>query len=115
MKRGSVFLGAGLGALLLIGGCAKRPGAIAAAPLPADAYAGLSCERIKTDLAAEKVELFKLSQKQNDAATGDAVGVFMIGLPVSSMTGSDNEGAIAVSKGKINALEAAAARNNCAL
>ncbi|MBT56199.1 MAG: hypothetical protein CMF72_22710 [Mameliella sp.] len=113
MKLGTVVLCAGLGALIAAGGCAKRPGAIAAAPIPSDAYAGHSCDRIKADLAAEKIELFKLSQKQNDAATGDAFGVFMIGLPVSSMVGSDNEGAVAVSKGKVNALEAAAARNNC--
>jgi len=36
---------------------------------------------------------------------GDAVGVFLIGVPVSSLSGSDKEGLIATSKGKVTALE----------
>ena len=38
--------------------------------------------------------------------TVDAVGVFLIGVPVSSLTGGDVSGHIAASKGKILALEA---------
>jgi hypothetical protein len=36
---------------------------------------------------------------------GDAVGVLLIGVPISSLSGSDKEGLIAASKGKIIAME----------
>jgi hypothetical protein len=37
---------------------------------------------------------------------GDAVGVLLIGVPVSSLTGGDVSGQIALEKGKIAALDA---------
>ena len=46
-----------------------------------------------------------LSAAQKKAVSGDAFGVFLIGVPVSSLNDKDKEGAIATSKGKILALE----------
>ena len=40
------------------------------------------------------------------AVTGDAVGVFLVGVPISSVTGGNKEGQIAASKGKVDALQA---------
>jgi hypothetical protein len=57
-------------------------------------------------LIAEQQTLASLSAAQQSAVTGDAVGVFLIGVPMSSLSGGDKEGAIAASKGKILALEA---------
>lgn len=42
--------------------------------------------------------LAQLSTGQRQAVMGDAVGVFLIGVPVSSLTGSDREGLIAQKK-----------------
>jgi hypothetical protein len=36
---------------------------------------------------------------------GDAIGVFLIGVPVSSLSGGDKEGLIAAAKGKELALQ----------
>lgn len=43
------------------------------------------------------------------SAADDALGVFLLGIPMSSLTGGDKAGDIATSKGKIAALEARAA------
>lgn len=85
--------------------CAKSPDAIAPVSM-AGAYENLSCAAANRTLLAERASLDALSAQQRNAATGDALGVFLIGLPVSSLTGSDKEGAIATAKGKILALEA---------
>lgn len=93
--------------------CAKRPDAITPATIPMDAYTAMGCTELNTMLAAEEGNLRSLSSQQNNAATGDAVGVFLIGVPLSSATGGDKEGDIAVSKGKIEAMRAAKLRNQC--
>lgn len=74
-------------------------GALAACATPpsrikADASAaGAPCSR------ADRVRLADLSREQGRAATNDAVGVFLIGLPLGSMTGPDHEKEIARLKG----------------
>lgn len=50
--------------------------------------------------AADRERLALLSNKQSQAAAGDAVGVFLIGVPVSSLAGADNEAEIAILKGR---------------
>lgn len=72
-----------------------------------------SCDEINQQLIAERQNLAGLSSQQNNAATGDALGVFLVGIPVSSVIGGDQEGNIAVSKGKIQALEAASTSKGC--
>ena len=98
---------------LVLTACAKRPDAIAPTAIPMDAYTNMSCDELLTLLATEQANLAALSQQQNNAATGDALGVFLIGVPVSSVGGGDKEGNIAVSKGKIQAIEAAKLRKGC--
>ncbi|TPL00670.1 hypothetical protein FJ938_22000 [Mesorhizobium sp. B2-4-14] len=49
---------------------------------------------------ADRERLAVLTNQQNKAATGDALGVFLIGVPVSSLSGGDHETEIAVLKGR---------------
>lgn len=98
---------------LLIAGCAKRPDAIVPVDIPISAYSGQSCSSLRRDLASERAKLEVLSASQNSAATGDAVGVFLIGVPVSSLGGGDQEGNLAVSKGKVQAMELAMKQKGC--
>jgi len=100
-------------ALLVISGCAKRPDAIVPVDIPMAAYENLTCEQIATEIVAENQKLSALSQAQNNAATGDAVGVFLIGVPVSSVSGGDKEGDIAVSKGKLQSLQNVSMSKGC--
>lgn len=61
---------------------------------------------IRTKLKPGRAALSAVSKQQQDAATGDAMGIFLVGVPVSSTFGGDKEGQVAVSKGKVNAIEA---------
>lgn len=93
--------------------CAKRPDAIVPADIPMAAYTGQTCPALQTELAKEKAALSAVSKQQHDAANGDAFGVFLIGVPMSSTFGGDKEGQVAVAKGKVQAIENAMKSKGC--
>lgn len=74
--------------LAVLAGCAKPPERIAGVP-----NAGPCTTQDRERLAI-------LSNKQSSAAAGDALGVFLVGVPVSSLAGADNETEIAILKGR---------------
>ena len=94
-----------LAALPLIAACAQSPSAIAPVSMNG-AYDATSCQQAANMLMAERETLAALEAKQKGAVAGDAIGVFLIGVPVSSLTGGDVAGDIGASKGKVLALEA---------
>ncbi|MGF9566077.1 hypothetical protein AAIH70_21445 [Neorhizobium sp. BT27B] len=98
---------------LAVTGCAKRPDAIVPVDIPMQAYTNGSCDTLAQEMIKEREALAAVSKQQNDAATGDAFGVFLTGVPMSSTFGGDKEGHVAVSKGKINAIEAAMRSKGC--
>jgi hypothetical protein len=100
-------------AALLLTSCAKRPDAISPVSIPVQAYAHRNCAALQREHASELANLASLSDQQDRAATGDAVGVFLFGLPVSSAVGGDQEGNVAVSKGKVLAIESAMVDVEC--
>jgi len=86
---------------LAVSSCAKRPDAIVPVDVPMAAYSNLDCQALAREY------------QQHDAATGDAVGVFLVGVPMSSTFGGDKEGQVAVAKGKVNAIEANLKTKGC--
>lgn len=102
-----------LTAAVIATGCAKQPDKIAAADIGPNPYTRHNCRQ----LDAEKLKLTQgletLSAQQKDAAAGDAFGVFLLGLPISSMSGNDKETAIAIAKGRLNAVEQERLRKRC--
>jgi hypothetical protein len=92
-------------ALISATACAQRPDAIAPVSM-GNAFANVDCQSASDDLRNERQTLEALSAQQNSAATSDAVGVFLLGLPLSSISGGDKSGMVATSKGKVIALEA---------
>ena len=102
-----------MAALAVTAGCAKRPDAIAPVAIPMEAYTQMECAKLEADLATERANLAALSKSQNDAATGDAFMVFMVGVPLVSAAGGDKEGLLAVSKGKVQAMESAKLGKGC--
>lgn len=93
--------------------CAKRPDAIAAVDIPATAYTHLDCIALSQESLKLQQALSELAKQQTKAADGDAIGVFLIGVPLSSAGGADKEALIATTKGKIAAVENAARQNSC--
>jgi hypothetical protein len=77
------------------------------------AYTNLNCKQLATETVAENEKLAALLKAQNSAAKSDAVGVFLIGAPLGSVTGGDKEGQVAVSKGKVQAIASASTANGC--
>lgn len=102
MNRNTILA---IAALPFVAACAQSPASIAPVSM-GNAYAGVACQQARADLAAERQQLAALEGKQKGAVAGDAIGVFLIGVPVSSLTGGDVSGHIATSKGKVLALEA---------
>jgi Skp family chaperone for outer membrane proteins len=92
-------------ALAAMAGCAQSPDSIAPVSM-GNAFAAMDCRQAQAELITERQNLAALSAQQQSAVAGDAIGVFLIGVPMSSLTGGDKAGLIAASKGKINALQA---------
>ena len=101
-------------AALALAGCAKNPDAIAPMSMPVNAYAGLSCDQLVAEHQRASSALMAVEKQQRQAAAGDAVGVFLIGVPVSSLSGADKEGLVAQHKGEIIAIEGAMRSQQCA-
>lgn len=93
--------------------CATPPDKIKASAYPDAAYAGRPCDVLVAEEKRASTELAALSKKQRDAATADAIGVFAVGIPVSSLTGGDKETEISVLKGKVEALKRAMKSGGC--
>ena len=90
--------------LPVIAACAKGPDAIVPVGM-GPAFQATSCRDAAQMLTQERSQLASLSETQRGAQMGDAFGVFLLGVPVSSLSGGDKEGATATSKGKVIALE----------
>lgn len=93
--------------------CAQQPDRIAAIEVAGDPYRGYSCSQLSAEKLKISQELEAASADQKKAANGDAWGVFLLGLPVSSMSGNDKEAAIAVAKGRVNELDQKLLERGC--
>ena len=98
---------------VILTGCASSPSAIQPLPVPDVLYANKSCAQLAEAEAEAQLNVASLSQQQSSAVTGDAVGVFMIGMPVSSMTGGDVSGKLAEQKGRVISIKKARAQKRC--
>ena len=62
---------------------------------------------LKLSLEQKRAKMYALTNKQNNAAVGDTVGVFLTLIPLGSIFGADKEGELAQAKGEVLALEGA--------
>lgn len=92
--------------IMILGACAKSPESIVPVSMPGGMYDHLTCEQARAERLRLGEILAALETQQRSAATGDAVGVFLIGVPVSSLTGGDRAGLIAAERGKVLVLDA---------
>ena len=111
MSRALLVSIAILSSSLVLAGCASRASSVAPIAVPSANYSGLSCDETKVMLEQKRAGMQALTRKQNNAATGDAVGVFLVLLPLASVFGADIEGELAQAKGEVMALEGARSIN----
>jgi hypothetical protein len=100
--------------ILVAAACAKPPEEIAAADIGPNPYARYSCKSLTQEETSLTQSLENLSAAQKNAASGDALGVLLLGLPVSSMSGNDKEAAISITKGRLQAIDTVQAQKGCA-
>jgi hypothetical protein len=101
-------------AALALGACAQSPESIQPAYVSPATYSQWTCPQLAEESGRLQTALSQTSQQQHDARTGDTLGVLFLGLPVSSMSGSNVAPEVARLKGTINAVNEAQTRNNCA-
>ena len=97
----------------LIAACAKDPEKIAAVPMDDASYTKMNCSQLAKHEVQQSQLLAALSADQIKAASGDAWGVFLLGLPISTMSGADKETEIAVAKGRLDAIERQKTAKTC--
>lgn len=98
--------------LLLSTGCASRPESIRASFVSHEKYTHLDCMQLATRMGDTRAELDKYSKLQDSKANADAVGVFLVLIPVSKLSG-DHEGDVARLKGEVEAIETAQIKLKC--
>jgi hypothetical protein len=110
--RSLVKVGLGVAVLAATAACANRPESIHASYVSHEKYAYLDCPALALTMSETKAELARMSKLQDEKATGDAIGVFLILVPVSKLTG-DHEADVARLKGEVEAIETAQIKAKC--
>lgn len=100
--------------MIILSACAKKPEEISAVDVGGGMYDRQSCQTLASERVKVSQELENTSAEQSSAAKNDFWGVFWIGLPVSSMGGNDNEAAVALAKGKLQAIDRRRSEMGCA-
>lgn len=91
-------------AAFIVAGCAKSPESIAPAYVSQLNYQNLTCQQLAEENARLTQALAVASKQQQNARTNDTVGVILLGLPVSSLSGDNIAPQIADEKGQIEAI-----------
>jgi hypothetical protein len=95
--------------------CAKNADRVLPVSVPSLEYERMSC----ADLATARLHVLEavnaLSLSQERAASNDAFGVMLLGLPVASMSGADREAELAVAKGRDLAIQSAQSAKRCSV
>lgn len=94
--------------------CAKAPESIAPSYVSEIGYQSWTCRQLGEEQQRLASAYATAAAQQEKARTNDVVGVILIGLPVSSMSGDNIAPEIARLKGEQEAVRKAAITNNCA-
>ena len=100
---------------LLLSGCATAPENIVPAYISEMTYMNYTCEQLAQEQSRLASALAATSDAQRRARSGDTVGVIFLGLPTSSLSGSNMASEVARLKGELQALQKAANLKNCNL
>jgi hypothetical protein len=96
-----------------LAGCAKSPSSIDPAYVSATSYQSLNCQQLADEDTRVVHALGKASSHQERARTNDVIGVVLIGLPVSTLSGDNIAPQIADLKGQREAIHQASRAKGC--
>ena len=94
-------------------GCAKAPNSIAPSYVSEVPYQSYTCKQLGEELQRLEAAYTTTAKAQEDARTGDAWGVFLIGLPTSSLSGGNVAAEVASLKGQMVAVQKSIITRNC--
>ena len=94
-------------------GCAKSPDSIGPSYVSEIGYRSWTCAQLNEEIQHLHGALAKATDQQWDARTADTVGVLLIGLPVSTLSGENIAPEIGRLKGEIEAVRKAAITTRC--
>ncbi len=97
----------------LIASCAKKPETIAPAYISDQTYQSWTCEQLVREQASLERAYTNISAQQNKARKNDIVGVVLIGLPVSSLSGDNVAAQVADVKGRQEAVRITINKKGC--
>jgi len=97
---------------LTVSACAKTPSSIPPVAVSSSEYSNLSCKGLTKEYKDVSAKLEEAEEKQRGKVAGDAIVVFLILIPPSSMAG-DYEADVARYKGEKIALERALGKKGC--
>lgn len=100
-------------AVTMLAGCAKAPGSIAPSYVSEVPYQSYSCKQLGEERARLEQAYTTTAKAQEDARTGDAWGVFLIGMPTSSLSGGNVAAEVASLKGQMVAVDKTLITKNC--
>jgi hypothetical protein len=103
-----------ISAILLLAACAKSPESIAPSYVSEVGFQNWNCSQLGEESARLSAALAQASTQQENARTNDTVGVLLIGLPVSSLSGDNIAPEIARLKGETEAVRKVSIQKNCA-
>ena len=98
---------------LATGACAKSPDSIAPSYISEVSYQGYTCGQLADESLRLNSALATASVQQEKARTNDTVGVLLIGLPVSSLSGDNIAPEIGRLKGEQEAVRKASMIKRC--
>lgn len=100
-------------AVATLAACAKAPESISPAYVSDVGYRNWTCQQLGEESQRLSAALATASKQQEQARTNDAVGILLIGLPVSSMSGDNIAPEIARLKGETEAVRKAEFFKRC--
>lgn len=100
-------------AVFALSACAKAPESIAPSYVSEVPYQSYTCVQLGQEKARLEQAYAVTAKAQNDARTGDAVGVFLIGMPTSTLSGGNVAAEVASLKGQMVAVDKTIIAKGC--
>lgn len=97
----------------LLCGCAKSADSIAPAYVSDISYRPLTCSDLAIETARLQTALARASAQQDNARANDTVGVILIGVPVSSLSGDNIAPEVARLKGELETISRVTVEKKC--
>lgn len=107
--------GAIAASMFVLAGCAQAPDSIQASYVDASPFARLTCPQLNAEARRAAGEYGIRARQQDQARTGDIVGVALVGLPMSSIVGADQSADISRLKGEQETIRQQMIAKRCTL